>query len=522
MSETPPRIPIQERLTRIREANDPRQKRKVHILGAGMAGLAAAYVLHELGHEVTVYEASNRVGGRVFTQRFGPESEQRYGELGAMRIPASHDYTLYFAHLLDLKLRPFVTLYANFNAFMDLRGRVARMDEAQDVLTPLYALSAWERQQVPGVALFGRHLSTLVNSLTPEEAAGLLEGRLVSPYARQVENTPLGDFLRLHSVGADTLEYLGSVTGLEGWWDRSIGMLVRESLIDTSTGLQEIVGGMDLLPRGLAARLPEGSLRLNRPVTGLRNRDSTVELTLSGPHGEELVQSDCVLCTLPFSVLRRVRLEGFSPDKVRAIRGMSYTAASKVLLDCRERFWETRSGIFGGASLSDQLSRWTYYPSDHVDPAQARTLQAQRGPYVLPGGMASSGTRVGGEARPGGGVLLASYAVGTDAQRQGALDPEHRAQVVMRSISRFHPEVLEPGMVRDTASMAWEHHPWSAGAFSCLRPHELEELYPAAVAPEGGVFFAGEHLSTEQAWIQGALASSLRAVQEMVSARPPP
>ena len=71
-----------------------------------MAGLVSAYELSRLGHEVTIYEASSRLGGRVWTKRF---SDGQYHEFGAMRIPQTHDHTRYYAkEVCKLKFRRFV------------------------------------------------------------------------------------------------------------------------------------------------------------------------------------------------------------------------------------------------------------------------------------------------------------------------------------------------------------------------------------------------------------------------------
>lgn len=63
----------------------------VGIVGAGVSGLYTGLLLQREGHKVTIFEAANRVGGRLFTYRFRPkeESEEAYFEAGAMRIPRS-------------------------------------------------------------------------------------------------------------------------------------------------------------------------------------------------------------------------------------------------------------------------------------------------------------------------------------------------------------------------------------------------------------------------------------------------
>lgn len=84
----------------------PRRPLNVIVVGAGMAGLCAAYELEMRGHSVTILEADRKaVGGRVRTQRF---ADGQYGELGAMRIPKNHHLTRHYIARFGLALRPFV------------------------------------------------------------------------------------------------------------------------------------------------------------------------------------------------------------------------------------------------------------------------------------------------------------------------------------------------------------------------------------------------------------------------------
>src|SRR5215204_7008808 len=80
--------------------------KKIIIIGAGLAGLSAAYELSEAGHDVTVLEARTRAGGRVLTLR-DPFAEGLYAEAGASRIPNHHHFTLKYVELFGLTLNPF-------------------------------------------------------------------------------------------------------------------------------------------------------------------------------------------------------------------------------------------------------------------------------------------------------------------------------------------------------------------------------------------------------------------------------
>ena len=94
--------------------------KKVLILGAGMAGLVAAYELSKLGHDVTILEARTRPGGRVHTLR-EPFADGLYAEAGAARIPDNHELTLRYVKEFNLELEPFYP--RRLNAVRFDRGR---------------------------------------------------------------------------------------------------------------------------------------------------------------------------------------------------------------------------------------------------------------------------------------------------------------------------------------------------------------------------------------------------------------
>src|SRR4030095_10234930 len=94
--------------------------RKVIIIGAGLAGLSAAYELSQAGHDVTVLEARTRPGGRVFTLR-GQFADGLYAEAGATNVFDVHEWTIKYAKLLGVELDP-VTSPAGASLF-HVRGK---------------------------------------------------------------------------------------------------------------------------------------------------------------------------------------------------------------------------------------------------------------------------------------------------------------------------------------------------------------------------------------------------------------
>src|SRR4030095_361258 len=115
--------------------------KKVIIIGAGLAGLSAAYELTQAGHDVTVLEARTRPGGRVHTLR-DPFAEGLYAEAGATRIPNYHDLTLKYVEFFGLTLDPFQP--PDSPSVYYVRGKRIRVTPGQKVEWP-YDLTPEER-----------------------------------------------------------------------------------------------------------------------------------------------------------------------------------------------------------------------------------------------------------------------------------------------------------------------------------------------------------------------------------------
>lgn len=502
---------IGEMLKNIRQANHG-SPRKIMILGAGAAGLVAAYELGKLGHDVTVLEARERIGGRIHTQRF---SDGSYNEIGAMRIAASHDYVHHYIDEVGLKEKVIPFTNSVPENFLDIRGTVCRLAQGRKEIYPLFELSAFQHDtpdQYPGGAIFGWVTANTIDTLTAAERDSLFAGRPDTDYLLYLANTSLGEYFDTR-VSADVKEMIGSFTSLSVWWDKAVTMFIRDNIVGTGDHLTTIRDGMDQLTVRLADKV-RANIRLDTEITGIKLcSEHSVELRYLDPQGQpHRDQFDNVLCTIPFAVMRRLELDGLSISKMRAIRDMAYASATKVLLHCKERFWQSKYGIYAGGSISDHIQRQTYYPMDHAEFAPLTQTSRYHGLFSSTPHTAVTKSKGSDDAEPG--VLIGAYAWGRDSRRLGALQESERAEVVMNNIARFHPEIRD--YVIDSASIDWEQEKFSAGAFSFLRPGQLHRLFPDAIKPEGRLFFAGEHCSTDQAWIQGSMISSLQAVYDIV------
>jgi monoamine oxidase len=491
---------IEQQLAQIKLADQGKPRKKILILGAGMAGLAAGHELAQAGHEVKIIEASNRLGGRVWTHRF---QNEQHGEFGAMRIPASHDYTRHYITKFHLKLRSFIN--TNLNTYRDFEGVVCRATEAGEKIGDLFDLSKIDRDGIQKEndldTIYLRLMQKIISFLDEADKTALFGVGSLSAKLNQLDQSLL-QTLRQYADTYDAVRFMGKATVLDDYWHRSTLMFIREEIDGAFTGLQEIEGGMDCLPHALAsALLPDGKkLRdLIHFQTEVREIDHHSEgITVTCRHDGKLEKSTFpyVLCTIPFPVLRRIQMRGIpNSQKIHdAIQGLTYHSSTKVLLNCTQRFWEQDevNRIYGGASISDSIAQMTFYPSDNANDQNP-------------------------EISRGSGVLLGSYSWGATARRMGALAPLEREKLVVDRVSRFHPQLKDNlDLTEPSASMAWDQYPFAAGAFSSPNPHDLELFFPAASQPVGRLFFAGEHLSPYPTWIQGGLWSALQAVEKIV------
>ncbi|RME24852.1 MAG: FAD-dependent oxidoreductase, partial [Candidatus Zixiibacteriota bacterium] len=118
---------VQRRIRRFTAKNLPAisysSQQHIVIVGAGLAGLAAARQLLKAGQKVTVLEAQNRPGGRVLTIR-QPFADNLYAEAGAGRIADTHHWTLAYARLLGLKLEPAYPSAGHFIGLIDSKRTI--------------------------------------------------------------------------------------------------------------------------------------------------------------------------------------------------------------------------------------------------------------------------------------------------------------------------------------------------------------------------------------------------------------
>lgn len=449
----------------------PRGRRRVVIVGAGLAGLAAGFELKRQGHEVVILEAQNRVGGRIHTVRsFAPGL---YAEAGGMRIPRVHDLTLRYCDLFGLPMRPFVM--GNPKGLVHVGGvRMTAQEANADPSRLGFQLEAKER---------GRTSDQLWESAVGELREMVeREGEAAWDHiVREYDQFSMYEYLRHRGWSSGAIEYFAVMNFLESDMHNALVEVLREELGGAYLDMQEIAGGMDQLPDAFFRSLQQ-EVRLGAEVHAIDQEPDSVTVHVRTQAGRTVERADFAIVTIPFSVLRHVEvITPFSREKQRAIRQLNYHASTKILFQVRERIWETDDGIMGGATVTDMPIRRMNYPTPDTENAR--------------------------------GMLLASYTWGQDALQWGAMDEETRLEEALDDVARIHPRIRDVYEVG--ASYAWYSDRWARGAFAMFAPQQQTELHADIVAPEGRVLFAGEHCSLYHAWIEGALESGIRAAQQV-------
>jgi len=478
----------------------PARQPHVVIVGAGLAGLCAAYELQKHGWTYTILEAEiEHIGGRVRTAHFKDGS---YGELGAMRIPAQHELVWkYVKSEFDLPTRPFVT--KSDNAFYFARGRRVRAAAAHHEggrqephgLAQAYRLRP-DEARAPH-QLWSDVFLRQIRTFEAEEKSELQHSNVfTTDRMLELDHLSLRRMTQLSGLSNEAIDYLFATSGVRALQHSAVTELLREELTGIWSDPQffQIIGGMERLPKALFDRL-RVKPRMGCEFLDFRQDSATRRVTAIyrnrlRPDRLESVEGDFLICAIPFSVLSLLEAHRrFSAEKQLAIRELRYESAIKLLVPTTTRFWESKEKIFGGATYTDLLMGSIYYPSDNVEQDDATA----RGP----------------------GVLTISDCWGQEARWLGNMIAAERERLVVELLGEaIHAELLQPGVVRwnETKSWYWDGHPWAGGAFAFYMPGQFAAMHHIVTAPEGRIHFAGEHCSRMHSWMEGALASAHAAV----------
>jgi monoamine oxidase len=461
----------------------PEERGKVCVVGAGFAGLATAYFLVHLGYSVVVFEAHDRVGGRVFTDRsfLGDAHIERGAELigdnHVVWLGLAAAFGLGFTRLdthpddptrRPLRLDRTVYLGEDAKRIWDGVDAACRLldPEAEQVTSPY---RPWDPDKNPvwldGLSL-GERLDEMEGEFTPDiwpTVRLALEGlfsndNVVSTY----EQSLLGILAQVSGGGPEG-----------GFWDDSETQRCAEGNDALAT----------CLANELAARAPSrAELRTETDVSAILNAPMQAGVVSDGT--EELC--DYVVLTAPPSVWDRIK----TTDEWPLPAGMQQGSAIKVFSEVKTRFWERNDEDAEGMAVSSDGSTGGGETWDGTagQPDPVPELS------VFAGGPAASAALE--KLAEGEGVLYGWYEEALDALFPGYAEN-----------------------VEERTHQAWPLVDWICTGYSSPAPGQVTAIAPDFARPHGRMIIAGEQTCPAFiGFMEGALESGLIAAALLRSA----
>ncbi len=454
------------------KTNSPKN---VLIIGAGLAGLSAAWELKEAGHKIRVLEARERPGGRVSTLR-EPFAQGLYAEEGAAAFSESYTHALRYIEKFDLKRIPWAMPAAP--VVHHLKGKRFTVAPGEKVKWP-YTLTPEEQELGPWGIVEKYIIQTL-----PEERAE--SQKWDQPPLVNLDDTSLYDYMISQGASEGAVELVQNTQWFAAIPEKTSGLSMAVSDFGLFMGALPFVlaGGNDQLPRAMADAIKE-NIEYGTEITAINDSGETA-IIVGKKSGETVrFEADYVVCTLPAPVLKKIEMvPRLSTAKQAAINNLPLLDITRTYLQMKKPFW-LEEGVAGSA-FSDLSA-------------------GQVNGYTHPNGA---------ENRP---AILESFVAGPQATSMGKLPKETLKAKVLKDMDEIHP-----GATVNFESVyikAWSEDPYALGGPSWPAPGDVTKYLEHLQSPHGRIHFAGEHTSILRSTMEGALRSGARAAKEIHDAK---
>lgn len=444
--------------------------RRVVVVGAGLAGLAAAYELQQAGWTVTLLEARERVGGRVYTIHDG-FAQGQHAEAGGEFIDGVHSQMFRYIERFGLEVEEVGTGLDDYDALVywdGLRFLYEDLDEEAGWAVTEEMDRYWRALEELGEELV-EATAAEKQELDQQSVADLMDDLELEPEARALlENYFRGEY----AVEPSQLSLLTLAQQAAVYGD------VDEDEVEA----YRIWGGNGQLPAAFAAALGN-AVRLNAPVSAVTWTAAGVSVQYAGG----TVEADYAVIAAPLPALRQVSFTPSLPPAVaEAIAKLGYGAVTKVLLQYSQRFW------LDWDSTGETVTN-------------------------LPIGIAFEAT----DQQEGDAGILIAYVAGdldTDFRK---LDEAAKIESAVSQLEEIYPGSSE--LLQSGRAVSWANEIYNGGAYSAPKPGQgaiLGRRIWDAVGEGGRLYFAGEHTAEVfMAYMEGALESGRRAASQIINSQ---
>lgn len=431
------------------------------VIGAGLAGLTAALELRDSGWSVTVLEARERPGGRVYTIR-DPFVQGQHAEGGGEFIDTSHHRIRAYARRFELPLEVIDRGYDRLDDVFFRKGRRRR---------GYRSLGRRGRRETDR---FWSRMETLAEPLDPFDPASrgarfddrtvldLIDQVGVSGAAREVL---IRDFEDEYAAHPGRLSLLMALTAERAAWNQA------------EAGVEKfrIRGGNGRLAYAMARSLGP-AVRYGEAVSEVSHDPGGVEVRTS----RGTYTADRLVLAVPLPAARRI---GFSPvlrPRLRqAIGDIAYGTTVKTIVQYSSRAWKQRG--LTGSSISDI-------------PAVGSTWEAT-------------------DQQKGSAGILISYASAGRGASAAAEGRRVRIARCSRGLRRVFPEIS--GRRIRAVSVPWPDFPLSGGAYIAYGPGQMDPYFSEMQEPNGAIWLAGEHLDPTFGYMESAIRSGSRTASRI-------
>lgn len=436
----------------------------IAIVGAGIAGLSAAYYLDRAGVPVRIFEASKRVGGRILSRQRALGTETTV-ELGGEFIDSGHKYIRKLAK--DLGLAEVDLFSADTDLNKDIWFFNNRLINERELVAAF----------VPLVKQMDRDVKAIgdVNYQSKNRRAIALDRLSITQYLnRYCPDPTLREFIGV----AYTNEY-----GLAADRQSAINLLLligkdyqQIEIFGSSDQRYQIRGGNQQIIDRLAAKLSD-RIELNSQLESIRSTASgRYRLSIrQGENSKEYV-FDRVILALPFSILRNIDLGVRLPAlKQTAIEEIGYGTNSKLMTAYSERLWRTKYRS-NGSSYSDLDTSETWESSRY---------------HKLKSG------------------IITSFSGGNLGVKIARSKPAEAVASFASQLDRIYPGVKDLSSPQAIIS-DWLDAPYARGSYSCYLVGQWTKFAGVEGKRVGNLFFIGEHCSIEaQGYMEGGCATGV-------------